>query len=251
MSEVPGRVSVVIALYNQKQYVAETIKSVLSQTYHDVEVIVVDDGSTDDPDSVITQFPVKIFRQPNSGPSVARNKGIEQATGEFVVILDSDDLLHKDYIRKTLPLMKDGVGAVTTDFDRFGGDTGHTTLKKPTLLGELTSNEMTCTALFRRSALLAIGGYKAEFIHGYEDWELWINLLKHGWSVEVLNETLFYYRIKNGYENSRVVRATFVHKELVALVHKIHADLYQRYAKELHPKPKNDLVRDWWDTHRR
>ena len=249
--EIPGRVSIVIALWNQKHYVAKTIESALAQTYGDIEIIVVDDGTTGDPDSVLRPYPISLFRQQNKGCAVARNRGIEQATGEFIVIIDSDDLLDKDYIVKTMPLMKDGVGAVTTDFARFGLDTSHTILTKPTLLKELVSNEMTCTALFRRKALIDIGGYNEEFLHGYEDWEMWINLLKHGWQVEVLNECLFYYRIKDGFINSLRVRATMMHETLVAMVHRIHADLYQKYAQELKAKPKNGLVVDWWGRHKR
>lgn len=249
--EIPGRVSIVISLYNQKHYIAKTLDSAVAQSYEDVEIIVVDDGSTDEPISVLSEYPIQIIKQANQGLPTARNVGIEQATGEFIVILDSDDILDENYITKTLPLMKDGVAAVATDFSFFGRDTGHTILKKPTLPKELDSNEMTCTALFRRKALLAVGGYKPEMVHGYEDWEMWINLLKHGWEIEVLNECLFHYRIKYGYAESMRVRATIVHKELLAIVHRIHADLYQKYAKELRAKPKNGLVIDWWDTHKR
>ncbi len=90
-------VSVVIPLYNSEKYIRETILSVLNQTYQNIEIVVVDDGSTDSSksivDELILRFPKKIkyISQSNQGVSVARNTGIDHATGEFIAFLDSDD----------------------------------------------------------------------------------------------------------------------------------------------------------------
>ena len=93
-----GLVSTIIPVYNRPTLVVEAIESVLAQTYRPIEIIVVDDGSTDSTSAVVEQMmtahpEVSLLRQPNSGPGPARQKGIEAASGEFIQFLDSDDLL--------------------------------------------------------------------------------------------------------------------------------------------------------------
>jgi glycosyltransferase involved in cell wall biosynthesis len=89
------RFSVVVPVYNREKIVGPTIDSVLSQTFTDYEIIVVDDGSTDGTAEVLRSYgtKVKAVRQANRGPEVARDRGITEATGEYIALLDSDDLL--------------------------------------------------------------------------------------------------------------------------------------------------------------
>ena len=178
-------VSVIIPLYNARRYVAQAIESALNQTYSNVEVIVVDDGSTDDPLEVISKYPVRVIRQDNKGASAARNTGIREATGEFIVTLDADDTISPEYIVRTMSLMTPDISAVCTDFDYFGQHTGRTHITIPTLVEELTGNKLTCCALFRKQALVDVGGYNTE-LFAYEDWNLWIDLLSHGKKLAVL-----------------------------------------------------------------
>jgi glycosyltransferase involved in cell wall biosynthesis len=94
-----GLVSVVIPCYNQGRYLCEAIRGVLCQTYRDFEIIVVDDGSTDNTREVAAQNPVRYVVQRNQGLSAARNRGILEANGEYFVFLDADDRLLPDGIR--------------------------------------------------------------------------------------------------------------------------------------------------------
>lgn len=101
--------SVVIPLYNKRNAVYASVKSVLSQTFTDLEVIVVDDGSTDDSASVvesIDDFRVKLCRKKNGGVSSARNYGIEQANGRYIAFLDADDTWFSDFL-ETMKLLID------------------------------------------------------------------------------------------------------------------------------------------------
>lgn len=94
-------ISVVIPLYNKEKQIAATIKSVLDQTYQDFEIVIVNDGSTDGSVIEVKKFSdnrIRIINQPNSGVSAARNRGIEEANGEFVALLDGDDEWEKDYL---------------------------------------------------------------------------------------------------------------------------------------------------------
>src|SRR5215211_9350661 len=89
-----GLVSVVIPCYNQAHFLGEAIESVLSQSYRNFEILVVDDGSTDNTSEVASRYErVRIVRQENRGLSGARNRGLREAKGEYVVFLDADDRL--------------------------------------------------------------------------------------------------------------------------------------------------------------
>ena len=95
-------VSVIIPCYNHAQFLPDAIRSVQQQTYSPVEIVVVNDGSTDDTETVAKQFDtVKHIYQTNRGLSAARNTGIEHSSGEFLVFLDADDWLYKDAVLLT------------------------------------------------------------------------------------------------------------------------------------------------------
>lgn len=103
-------ISIVIPLYNKDFIIKETLKSVLSQTYTDYEVIIVNDGSTDDSLKIASSFNdsrIKIFNQENKGVSCARNLGIKNATGELISFLDADDYWHPNHLKEITKLYKD------------------------------------------------------------------------------------------------------------------------------------------------
>ncbi|MFH1776941.1 MAG: glycosyltransferase [Candidatus Omnitrophota bacterium] len=99
-----AKVSVIIPLYDQKQYVSEAIESVVTQTYPNIELIVVNDGSTDDPYSVLEKYntKIKLVNQKNRGLAAARNTGIQNSSGDYLQFLDADDCLHPEKIRLQL-----------------------------------------------------------------------------------------------------------------------------------------------------
>lgn len=100
-----NKVSVIIPTYNAKNYIDRCVQSVLSQSYQNFELIIVDDGSTDGTINILENYEtnykdkIKIFKQKNSGVAVARNKGIELATGRYVMFIDNDDYIDNDYIK--------------------------------------------------------------------------------------------------------------------------------------------------------
>ena len=98
------RISVIIPLFNQKQYVEEAVKSILEQTYPNIEIIVVNDGSTDNPFPVLEEYKENIIliNQENKGLAGARNTGLKNCSGEYIQFLDADDFLHSEKIRLQL-----------------------------------------------------------------------------------------------------------------------------------------------------
>jgi len=110
----PGLVSIIIPCFNMGRFVREAIESCLGQTYQQVEVIVIDDGSTDDSLRVIREYESRItYRsRPNAGACAARNDGIELSRGEFIQFLDADDTLMPDAIERRLVALRENVGSV-------------------------------------------------------------------------------------------------------------------------------------------
>ncbi len=98
MQEIKGLVSVIIPAFNAARFITDTIASVRSQTYSPVEIIVVDDGSADTTGTLVKEAGVKLITQTNAGVSAARNRGLYEAVGEYVVFLDSDDLLTPGFL---------------------------------------------------------------------------------------------------------------------------------------------------------
>jgi glycosyltransferase involved in cell wall biosynthesis len=190
------KVSIIIPCYNMIQYVGEAIKSALAQSYRDFEVIVVNDGSTDGSLGEIENYPVKIVNKRNGGLASARNAGIGFSTGELILPLDADDKIDPHYLMKTVPLMSDAVGVVSTDMQYFGTHTDRLRPTHTTLQQVVQYNGMPVCSLIRKKAFEQAGGYKSIMTEGCEDWELWVSILKRGWKVAVVNEPLFFYRRK-------------------------------------------------------
>jgi glycosyltransferase involved in cell wall biosynthesis len=115
-------VSVVIPCYNGAKFLRETIASVLAQTHPVLEVLVVDDGSTDDSASIAEGFgpPVRVIRQPNQGESVARNRGIAEAKGEWVGFLDADDKWASDKLAVQIGMISAGCVCMHSGYVCFG-----------------------------------------------------------------------------------------------------------------------------------
>ena len=107
MNFLMPQVSVIIPIYNSEKYLHECLDSVINQTYKDIEIILVDDGSTDKSSSICDEYAkkderIKVFHTSNNGPSHARNIGIDNATGEYIVFQDSDDYIELNMIEDTV-----------------------------------------------------------------------------------------------------------------------------------------------------
>jgi glycosyltransferase involved in cell wall biosynthesis len=125
-------ISVVIPCYNGAKYLRETLESALAQTHPPLEVLVVDDGSTDDSAAIAESFgpPVRVIRQPNQGESVARNRGIDEARGEWVAFLDADDLWLREKLEKQVAAARPEAVGICTAVDYFVSDAGERRVKR-------------------------------------------------------------------------------------------------------------------------
>lgn len=181
-------VSVVIPVFNGASFVAKAVASVRAQTVKDVEIIVVDDGSTDGTQAVLEELrrtmEIRWFQQEHGGPARSRNRGIEAARGEFVALLDCDDVWLPDKLEAQLAVMmaRPEVGVVHTDYESVDHDGQvleevHASRSPEPLTRAFTGGHaaLPSTLLVRRSALNEIGALNPE-LYGSEDSDLTIRL---------------------------------------------------------------------------
>lgn len=220
VEQVDALVSIVVAAYNAETYIAETLRTILSQTYPAVEMIVVDDGSRDSTCQVVESFgeKVKLIRMANSGgPSMPRNVGAGHASGEYLVFFDADDLMCADRVETQLRFLQSNpqVQLVVSDYRNFteqGDYTGthfdtcvnlqqvtslfrNATLSGPEAQDALLVENFgcTCACMFRRSVFEEAGGFDPELRVG-EDYELIYRVARRG-PIAVLPHVAFRRRL--------------------------------------------------------
>jgi len=186
-----ARVSVIVPVFNGEKYIAEALESVLSQTYPDVECIVVDDGSTDRTADIVRGFGerVRYLYQENAERSAARNAGIALASGDFLSFLDADDLLAPCKLAEQIAFLEasPGYDAVYSRVTYFQ-DTGNRnffTVRRITPSGDITlplllGNFITMNSpLIRRAAVERVSGFDPSLTR-YEDWDFLLRLALTG-----------------------------------------------------------------------
>ena len=214
------RISVCIPCYEQAQYLAQAIDSVLAQTLKPYEIIVINDGSQDETRYVALQYPeIKYIEQSNKGLASARNTGIMNMTGDYFYPLDADDMMLENCIEKVSQVIEEtDADIVAPSFKCFGKNEGTVQLTpNPTLEDFKIANRIGYFSAIRRTALLEIGGYSPRMTHGYEDYHLWVNLLSIGKKIITIPDILILYRTK---ENSMITDAQKHHSELMTQIHK-------------------------------
>lgn len=232
--EIKPLVSIIIPCFNHEKFIADTIESVSQSSYRPVEIVVVNDGSSDDSELVVTslqnKYPnLKYISQRNAGPAAARNCGIRESEGKYILPLDADDLISPDYIPKAVEVLENNSFAklVYCNAEFFEERTGEWKLKPFSLDSLAMDNMIFCSAIYRRDDWLAAGGYDERMTWGWEDWEFWISLLKNGGEVEKLSITGFYYRVR---KNSRRKTTNKDAKaKTIALINEKHTDFVHKY----------------------
>ncbi len=189
-------VSVVIPAYNCAPYISATLESVLAQTYESVEVIVVDDGSTDDTLSIVQRYPsVRVISQANGGLSNARNTGIVAARGEFIALLDGDDIWPHDKLQEQIKIIKQhpkigllfGNAKRFSDngwieeplFERYGFDAtyfGHEYWVRDAVPKLLRVNFIPVGTVIVLKRWLVEAGLFDENFRRVEDWDMWLRM---------------------------------------------------------------------------
>jgi glycosyltransferase involved in cell wall biosynthesis len=203
----PFSISVVIPAYNAEKFIAETLSSVLAQTYPPAEVLVLDDGSTDSTASIAESFPapVRVVRKTNSGQANTRNFGVQSASCDWVAFLDADDLWLPDKLARQVEELARNPAAslcytARTEFTQNGDvrTLGVTVPVPPpsSIRRALFRNTtfLPSAVLVRRSVFLDAGGFDTAY-KIVEDWDLWLRLLHANVQFAAVPEPLLLYRI--------------------------------------------------------
>ena len=195
-------VAVIIPTFNQARFLGEAIKSVLAQTHPAAEIIVVDDGSTDNPETVVAEFPsVRLIRQDNRGLSAARNTGLRSCQTTYVVFLDSDDRLLPNALEAGLACMatrpdcafvSGGCRLISEDGDPLGPDRVNPIEGDPHLSLLRANPIVVHSVLFRRDILLSENGFD-ETLRRCEDYDLYLRIVPK-YSIAIHREIVAEYR---------------------------------------------------------
>ena len=233
-----SKVSIIVPCYKQAEFLPETLDSILNQTYSNWDCVIVNDGSPDHTEEVAKLYlekdaRLKYIKQENSGVCVARNTGIASTYGEFILPLDADDIIAPTYLEKAVDHFQKHpqTKLVYGKAEKFGVEKGYWDLPAYDYDKFIWSNCIFNSAMFRRCDFNATGGYNVNMVHGNEDWDFWLSLLKREDVVYRIDEIVYYYRIQNVSRTTKLLDH-HLRDNLIQLCNN-HPEIYDSYKGEL------------------
>jgi len=212
-------ISVIIPVYNAEKYLYPCLNSVLAQTFKNIEIICIDDGSTDGSAKILKEYAtkdnrIKIITQINKGVLAARNYAISQATGKYIFPLDADDKIADTLLEKAYDAIENKKGDIITfRVNYFGHKQGEFILPKPNKYNMSKKCCLVNAALFKKSDFEKSGGYDPVFTNGLEDYDLWLNMVfNHNLKIYRIDEVLFFYRMKDETESRNLQQRRYAEK---------------------------------------
>ena len=196
------RVTIIIPCYNQGHYLAEALQSIAVANMELIDVLIVNDGSTNDETKSILnklhQEGFTIINQENQGLGAARNAGIMASNTDYILPLDADNKIISSFIERAINILDHDLSyaVVFSNANYFGDKTGILKPGKFNLQRLMLGNYIDACAMIRRSAICQVGLYDKMRIMGYEDWDLWLKLAFNGYEFYYLNELGFEYRVR-------------------------------------------------------
>ena len=244
MSLPNSRVSVIIPCFNLGRYLPEAIASVRRQTLGGIDILVVDDGSTDPETPAALKAAagpdLRVVRSRNRGLSAARNLGISYTRSEYISCLDADDLFEPEWLEQGVARLDadPGLAFVSHWLDAFGDEQGAWTPGRSDLGALLDQNVFNGAALFRRRLVDAVGGFDESMRDGCEDWEFWIRVMEAGHRGATVPRVLYRYRRRHD-SMSQAMNATGTWFDLYGQLVDKHPDSYRAHLLDLF------LRREW------
>jgi len=197
------RVSIIIPCYNHGQYIREAIDSVEKVADKNLyEIIIVNDGSKDEytigmMDKLASEG-YHVVNQVNQGLGRTRNNGIKLAKGDYILPLDSDNRIRPEYIYESIKILDahPEIAMVYGDAEFFGDKSKRHVVGEFNLQNMMVENQIDACAVYRKSVWEAVGGYDEKMpIMGYEDWDMWMNMIFKNYKFQYIPEILFDYRV--------------------------------------------------------
>lgn len=214
MNKKKPLVSIIVPVYNVESYLERCIESVIGQTYKNIEILIIDDGSSDRSGAIADKYAKKdkritVIHKKNGGLSSARNKGIAESSGEYLLFVDSDDYIKSNYCEKLLSLAIDNNAEMATcNFQPFSLDGSHLKTVRQWPEGVLSGESAVLDMYIKKSpAYIVLNIFKKSLFikngllfpegHEYEDISTKIKALYLTDKVAFTNERLYYYLIRN------------------------------------------------------
>lgn len=194
--ELKHLISVIIPTYNASSFLSQCLETILSQTYNNLEVIVVDDGSTDDTVQVAKRYPVKVIQQVNKGAAAARNTGIHAATGAYLHFMDADDLINLDFYERMLR------GILSVDADMA-------------CAGYIHERLPSFTNIITEKFLYVNTEDKMRFANVFHQGNVWRYLYKISFLRK--NELSFDVLLRNGHDKVFTVQAVYFSNKIISV----------------------------------
>ncbi|KAA9036392.1 glycosyltransferase family 2 protein [Ginsengibacter hankyongi] len=228
-------VSVIVPCYNYAHFLREALDSVMAQGYQNWECIIVNDGSPDNTEEVALEYckkdqRIKYFCKENGGHSSARNFGIKNSLGKYILPLDPDDKIANYFLEQAANVLDNNptVKIVCFETQLFGESNQIIKMPDYDLRSLLIVNYLVNTCMYRKKDFEQTKGYDESML-GFEDWNLWINILKSGGSVIELPSIGYYYRKKDvSVFNLFLKDKKRVFRDLLTLYNN-HVDVYEKY----------------------
>ncbi|RMB57434.1 glycosyltransferase [Dokdonia sinensis] len=251
--------SIIIPCYNSEKTLEKTLASVLNQNFQNWEAIIVNDGSTDNTEATANAWVAKdkrfkYFSKPNEGLGKTRNFGISKAVGNYILPLDSDNLVIKEFGQEAIDLLNSNskIGVVHGNAEYFGEKSGVWGISEFNLDRMLISNFIDACAIYRKELWEKVGGYDERMPYqGHEDWEFWIALGVRNIKFHHLHQITFKYFVSS---NSMI--RTFTDEMLVAnrdyIVKKYSKVYHRKLAEKLndiaHSKKQLDVMQEGFES---
>jgi len=242
------KVSVLVPCHDLGRFLDEAVDSVLRQTRQDFEILVVNDGSTDDATNALlasyARPRTRVLTTEHRGLARARNLALEHAAGEYVCALDADDRLEPRFLEKTVGALErdPALTFVSCWLRTFGEEDWVWRQDRCDLAAVLAEDTVLTASPVRRQAVLDAGGWDPAMpAPGYEDWDLWITLLERGARGEIVPEVLFAYRRRPG-SMSEQYQCADTHLGLWAYLVAKHRASYERHLFEVLERREADAA---------
>lgn len=235
------RISIAVVCYNYGHFLADAIESALAQDYTgELEIVIYDDGSQDSTREVAGRYvgdrrrpndpPVRFVTASHRGAVAAFNAAVRETTGDAYLILSADDRLDPSYVRKTAAALRKTVAFVYSGYHFFGAEDMLKDAPDFDSLAVRCVGMVHGSALVRRAAFDAVGGFTEQMEVGSEDWEFYLKLLSRGLSGVCIHEPLLHYR--KTYFSSRSKIAVAKQMEITRKMAELHPNLYPKAIVE-------------------
>jgi hypothetical protein len=243
-TETRPAVSIIVPCYNGGRYLDNLMAALDRQTFRDFEIVIIDDGSTDD--LTMRKFAelegrARVIHQPNRGLPAARNAGARAARADILFMHDCDDTIEPTHLAETVPVLQAApadVGMVTAHMRLVGAQSG-IVRRYLSRFDLLFTNTIGACVVVRKACWGAVGGYDEAMRDGYEDWDFSLKLVEAGCRCLEIAKPLYNYRIASDDQTSSLM--TSIHAR------RMYAKLW-RQLREKHPQSYRlpAMIRLWW-----